>query len=108
MFRSLNRTCIVVALLCIGTCSQVFAIDFSQALDQAKAAVSSVAAIFDGDAQVNNLYKKALKLSKDNEVISTTTSLDHLKAYYSVCNGIKKNDFINVLYDSNTSFKTTF
>ena len=49
-----------------------------------------------------------MKLSKDREINATTTSLDQLKQYYSDCNGIKNSDFVNVLYNSNSSFKITF
>ena len=95
-------------LLLIGTCSQVFAIDFSQALDHIQETVLSIGTIFEWKSQVSNLYQKALKLSKDNEIVSTTTSLDQLKDYYNDCNRVKKSDFINILYDSNISFGTTF
>jgi len=57
---------------------------------------------------VSDLYKKALKIVKDREISSTTTSFDQLKGYYSNCAHIENQDFINVLYNSNPSFKQTF
>ena len=108
MFKSLNRTCVAVCLLLIGTCSSVFAIDFSQALSQAEGQSQWIETLFQWKAQVSNLYKKALKLSKDREVVATTTSLDQLKEYYNDCSRIKNNDFVNILYNSNSSFKLTF
>ncbi|MEI7920089.1 MAG: hypothetical protein WCH65_08300 [bacterium] len=49
-----------------------------------------------------------MKITKDREVVATSTSLDQLLSYYSDCNGIVSSDFINVLYNSNTSFALTF
>lgn len=108
MFRR-SRTCIVICLLLIGTCSSVFAIDFWQALEQAQQSSSWIWSIFRGKSQVTNLYKKALKLVKDREVQSTSFAMDALVDHYSsTCNGIKNIDFINVLFNTNIWFKTTF
>jgi len=49
-----------------------------------------------------------LKLAKDQEITATTASLSQLKAYYRDCSNISESDFINVLYNSNFSFKQTF
>lgn len=109
MSKNRNRIfCLALGFLLIGTCSPVFAVDFSAALEQVKDGAFGISALVQGKSHISNLYKKALKLSKDLEVTSTTTSLDQLNAYYSDCNGIKNSDFINVLYKSNTSFKNTF
>lgn len=48
-----------------------------------------------------------MKLAKDREVVATTTSLDQLTSYYSDC-ALTTSDFINVLYNSNSSFALTF
>lgn len=109
MFK-VNRTYITICLLLIGTtCSSVFAIDFSQAMAQSKEQSTSIWSIFWWKSQVNNLYKKALKLVKDREVNATSFSLDSLVAEYNAtCNGIQNIDFINILYHTNGSFQTIF
>ena len=105
---NLNRTSIAFCLLLIGTCSSVFAVDISQAIDQMKTDVFSMWDLFEGKPVVSNIYSKALKLAKDKEISSTTTSFDYLKTYYNECSHIENIDFINVLYNSNASFKQTF
>lgn len=64
--------------------------------------------MFGGKAQVSNLYTKALQLVKDREVQSTTFAFDTLLSYYSSCAGLTDQDFINILYHSNLSFRTAF
>ncbi len=108
MFKNRSRICLALGLLLIGTWSSVFAVDFSQALDHMKEDVFSMWTLFKGKSTVSNLYSKALKLTKDREVSATTTSLDQLKDYYSDCNGVKNSDFVNVLYNTNTTFRTIF
>ncbi|MEI6775131.1 MAG: hypothetical protein WCL18_10600 [bacterium] len=49
-----------------------------------------------------------MKLAKDKEVTSSTASFDQLKAYFNTCSRIETIDFINILYNSNFSFKNTF
>jgi hypothetical protein len=88
--------------------SSVFAIDFSQAFSQAESRTLSVQNLFQGKASVSNLYSKALKLVKDNEVISTTKSFVILGEYYDTCPAIEQIDIINVLYKSNSSFASVF
>lgn len=107
MFRSLNRTYLALCVLLIGTCSSVFAIDFSQAFSQAKEQSSSIGSLFEGKAHVSNLYAKALKLVKDREVNSAMFAFDKLMAIYK-CSTLTNADFINVLFHTNISFKTTF
>ena len=109
MSKNRNRIfCLALGFLLIGTCSPVFAVDFSAALDQVRDGALGISALVQGKSHISNLYKKALKLSKDHEVVATTTSLDQLKAYYNDCNGIQTSDLVNILYHSNTSFATTF
>ncbi len=108
MFKNLNRTFLLISLLLIGTCSSVFAVDFSQTIDQMKQDTSSMGDLFQGKPVVANIYSKALKLAKGREISSTTTSFDHLHKYYSDCLRITDADFINILYNSNVSFKQTF
>lgn len=108
MFKSLSRTYLTLCVLLVGTCSRVFGIDFSQALSQANDRSLSISSIFEGESSVSNLYTKALKLVKDREVTSTTSSLDNLIDYYSDCPAATQSDFINILYNYNTSFKNTF
>ncbi len=110
MFKNLNRTKTVAAcvLALIGTCSAVFAIDFSQAFTQSQDQSVGISKIFQWKATVSNLYTKALKLAKDNEVVSTMSAFDQLAAYYDVCPRIQKKDFINVLYHANASFRDVF
>ncbi len=110
MFKRLNRV-IIVCFLLIGTCSSVFAVSLFTQLDklknQIKDSASWISSIFAWSSQVSNLYQKALSLSKEHEVASTTISLDQLKSYYNECNGLTNDDFVNVLYNSNASFWTT-
>lgn len=110
MFKSHNTRLIYLFLctLFIGTCSSVFAVDFSQAVDQMKEDVSGMWNLFQGKVVVANIYSKALKLVKNLEVTSTTTSFEQLRAYYSDCSNLQDSDFINVLYNSNFSFRQTF
>jgi len=97
-----------LCLLLIGTCSSVFAVDFSQTLDLAKQDIFSMWDLFKWKSTVSNLYGKALKLAKDKEVSSTTASFDQLAAYFSECSRVTNQDFINILYHTNFSFKNTF
>lgn len=76
-------------------------------IDQAKTDVFSMWDLFQGKPVVSNLYSKALKLSKDREISATTASLDQLKSYYSECSNIATQDFVNILYNSNFSFRET-
>jgi hypothetical protein len=91
-----------------GSISSVFAIDFFQAFSQAESRVLDIQNLFEGKASVNNLYSKALKLVKDNEVVSTTQAFLAMGDYYDTCPAIEKVDIINVLYQSNSSFATVF
>lgn len=108
MFRNLNKTYLALCVLLIGTCSWTFGIDFSQALTQANERSLSLSSIFHGKSFVSNLYSKALQSVKDREVIATNVSFKGMKAYYTNCPGVKESDFINVLYNYNTSFQITF
>lgn len=108
MFRNLNKTYLALCVLLIGTCSWTFGIDFSQALTQANDRSLSLSSIFHGKSFVSNLYSKALQSVKDREVIATNVSFQGMKAYYTNCPGVKESDFINVLYNYNTSFQITF
>lgn len=108
MFRNHKRTFILTCLLLIGTCSSVFAVDLSQMFTQATEKIAGIDTIFKWKSTVNNLYSKALKLAKDREVVSTTASFDQLKVYFSTCPRVTPQDFINILYHSNFSFKNTF
>ena len=92
----------------IGTCSQVFAVDFSQAFTQAEEQSAWIDSIFKGKLAVSNLYSKALKLAKDREIVASSASFDLLKQHYSQCSRVETKDFINVLYNSNFSFRETF
>lgn len=92
----------------IGIISPVFAVDFSQVINQMKEDVFSMGDIFQGKAIVKNLYSKALKLAKDREVTATTASFANLKIYYTKCSNLTETDFINILYSSNFSFRETF
>ncbi len=105
--QMLNKLCLSVFLL-IGTCSSVFAVDFFQALTQMKEDVFSMWDVFEGKVVVSNLYDTSLKLAKDREVSATMASFSSLKWYYSECTAIQESDFINILYNSNFSFKQTF
>lgn len=106
--KHLNRTYVVLCVLFIGMCSSVFAIDLSQAFSQSSEQSAWIDSIFKWKSTVNNLYTKALKLAKDREVVSTTISFDQLKIYFSTCARVDTADFINILYHSNSSFRTTF
>lgn len=108
MFKRLNNIGIVCLLVICGSISSVFAIDFSQAFSQAESKVLNVQKLFQGKASVNNLYSKALKLVKDNEVVSSTQAFLAMGEYYDTCPAIEKVDIINVLYKSNSSFATVF
>ena len=108
MFKNLNRTYIFLSILLIGTCSSVFAIDFSQALSQANEQSAWIDSLFKWKASISNLYSKALKLVKDKEVVAASVSFDQLQIYFNTCTNIKTSDFINILYSSNPSFKNTF
>ncbi len=108
MFKNLNRIYLVLVFLLIGMYSFVFGVDFSQVLDQMKTDVFSMWDLFEGKVVVSNIYSKALKLVKDREISSTTTSLDYLREYYVWCPRATTQDFINVIYNSNASFRETF
>ena len=110
MFKSHSlRACLFLFTLFIGTYSSAaFAVEFSQILDQMKEDVFSMWDLYQGKTVVANVYSKALKLVKNVEVTSTTTSFEQLRAYYSDCSNLQDSDFINVLYNSNFSFKQTF
>jgi len=108
MFKNRNRTYVALCLVLIGTCSSVFAVDFSQSLNHMNEGVSDMWSLFAGKPVVANIYSKALKLAKDREVSSTTSSFGQLRKYYRACIRIQDSDFINVLYNSNSSFKQTF
>ncbi len=108
MFKSLNRTYLVLALLLIGNLSAVFAVDLSQAFSQSVEKISPIASLFQGKAQVSNLYSKALKLVKDTETTSIKSAFDGLLDRYATCKGIKQQDIINILYYSNQQFRITF
>lgn len=107
MFKNLNRTLAFFVLL-IGTCSAVFAVDFSQALSQSNEQVAWIDSIFQWKATVSNLYSKALKIAKDKEVSSTTVSFGQLKNYFSTCIAVKDSDFTNILYYIKPAFRNTF
>lgn len=131
MFRNLTRTLILSSLLFVGMHSCVFAVGrleskfsaivpnvakaadkgvltMSKVLDQAKDDVFSMKDIFAGKLVVKNLYSQALKLSKGREISATMASFEKLKENYTTCPGIENADFVNVLYNSNISFKQTF
>ena len=107
MFKNLNRTYLALCIVLIGTCSHVFAVDFFQAFDQAKEQSISINSLFQGKSVVGNLYTKALKIIKDKELLAISDSIDLLESYYNNCSRIKPSDFMNVLYDTNVSFKET-
>lgn len=108
MFKLLSKIYLISSLLLIGIYSQVFGIDFSQALSQAEERSLSLGSIFEGKSSVSNLYAKALKLVKDREVDSTVQSLDSMISLYADCPGVSESDFIHILYNSNLSFRTVF
>jgi hypothetical protein len=92
----------------IGTCSHVFAIDLFQAFSQVEEQSTSIDSIFQGKPVVSNLYSKVLKIVKDKEITAISSSFDLLISYYSACSHVEKSDFINILYNSNLSFRETF
>jgi hypothetical protein len=98
-------------MMLVGTCSFVFGIDFSQALQQAQDKSSSLSSLFVGKSHISNLYTQALKIVQSKEVNSTTLALDTIVSDY-ICQQasihLQTSDFINVLYNSNLSFKATF
>jgi len=108
MFKLLSKIYLIFSLLLIGIYSQVFGIDFSQALSQAEERSLSLSSIFEGKSSVSNLYAKALKLVKDREVDSTVQSLDGMISLYADCPDVSESDFIHILYNSNLSFRTVF
>ncbi len=108
MFKNLNRTYLALCIVLIGTCSHVFAIDLFQAFSQVEEQSAWIDSIFQGKPVVSNLYSKALKIVKDKEITAISSSFDLLISYYNVCPHIEKSDFINILYDSNLSFRETF
>ena len=108
MFKHLNIIGIVCFLVIYGSFSSVFAIDFSQAFRQAESKILNIQDVFQGKATVSNLYTKALKIVKDNEVFSTTQSFVAMNEYYDTCPAIEQVDIINILYQSNSSFATVF
>ena len=107
MCRSLNRT-VASLIALIGLGSSVFAADFSDALMQTNAQTSSIENLFNGKSVVTNLYSKALKVIKDKETSSTSLAFDKLLAYFSDCPALTQKDIINILYNSNFSFRNTF
>lgn len=105
----LNRCCIVISMvLVMGISSSAFAVDFSQVLEQSKQDVFSLWDLAEGKPVVSNLYTKALKIAKHREVDSSVDAFDHLADIYATCPWVETQDFINVLYNANTSFRTTF
>jgi len=131
MFRNLTRTLVSISILFVGMYSCVFAmgrleskfsplvpnlakaadkgaLTMSKVLDQSKDDVFDMKDIFAGKLVVKNLYSQTLKLAKGREITATTVSFDKLKQSYATCPGIENSDFLNVLYNSNISFKQTF
>ncbi len=92
----------------IGMCSVLFALDFSQVFTQAADQTDDVSSMFERDTAVHSIYKQALKLAKDNEVVSSNAAFKQLESYYTDCYGVLRKDFINILLDSNVSFAAVF
>ncbi len=131
MFKNPIRTLLSISLLLIGMYSHVFGMGraesklsalvpslaakadkglmtISDVLDQAQNDVFDMKDVFGGKLVVKNLYSQALKIAKGREITATMASFDALREYYKTCPGIINTDFINVLYNSNASFKQTF
>ncbi len=75
---------------------------------QTNAQTSSIENLFNGKSVVTNLYSKALKVVKDKETSSTSLAFDKLLAYFFDCPALTQKDIINILYNSNFSFRNTF
>jgi hypothetical protein len=90
---------------------RVFAVDVSKILEQAAKEPNTLSSVFDGKAQVSNLYEKALHLAKQNEIVTTQQSLKDIVAYYGRLNPpckITTKDVLHVLYNSNQGFRVFF
>ena len=108
MFKRLSSIVFVCLIVMHGSISSVFAIDFAQMFTHVQDGTLNIKDIFAWSTTVSNLYSKSLKLVKDQEVISTATAFDEMMAYYDTCPRIAHEDFLHILYKTNTSFTTTF
>ncbi|MEI8091161.1 MAG: hypothetical protein WCG98_02695 [bacterium] len=52
----------------LGISPYTFAIDFSKVLQQSSQSNQDITTLFAGKSQVSNIYEKALKLAKTNEL----------------------------------------
>lgn len=109
MYRNRRYIFLCAVFVIVGVCPKVFAVDVSKTLEQAAKEPNTFSSVFDGKAQVSNLYQKALHIAKQNEIAATQQSLSAIAAYYGrlLCNVTTK-DVLHVLYNSNKGFRTFF
>ena len=100
--RKNNLIFFVSVLLLSGFTSHVFAVDFSNALKQSAQDTQTATSLFDGKAQIGDLYNQALKIVKQNENSATDQSINKVVAYFTAksCN-VTALDVIHILYVSN-------
>ena len=96
-------------LLLSGFTSQAFGIDFSNTLKQSAQDTQTATSLFDGKAEIGDLYNQALKIVKQNESSATDQSVNSVVAYFTAksCN-VSALDVIHILYVSNLWFKAFF
>jgi hypothetical protein len=95
----------------MAICPRVFAVDFSKILQQASSDTNTFSSVFDGKAQVSNLYAQSLHIAKQNELVATQQSLVSIVASYARLSPpctVTTKDVLNVLYNSDHQFKIFF
>jgi len=107
MYRKSNLIFFVFVLLFSGFTSHVFAINFADTLKQSAQDTSTAASLFNGKAQVSNLYSQALHIVKQNETASTNQAINSVVNYFArqSCK-VSANDVLNVFYASNGRFRS--
>lgn len=110
MYKRSSLIILVCLFVFAGFASQVFAIDFSDALTQSAQDTSTAATLFAGKAQVSNLYSQAIRIVKQNEISATDQAIRAVVTYFftHACKKIDTNDVIRVLYNSDFSFAIFF